>query len=446
MSEIYNKLGSHAGEIPIIKFIKRDGTTIKAVSGEGDVGFDGLSIITLKIQEGIDQFMVHGELIVRDYGRLRSGNLFSKGYDYVEIRGKSNHDKGGTEYSLYMEVVNVVSVEEGKVINGGWDVIKLVLVQYPAYRNLLTWRTSGGYSDIIISDIIKDIFKKYISYDNQDGNFYKIVDAADKDTIEPTKGKLDSFCIPFWSPYKTINYLKRYAINMEGSAGYHTWIDIENTFHFRSLEHILNSNKPVEVKLKEVRTASAEGARTNSDIIIKDYYSDIGSKQYYKIGLSGGTVERFNWEKKKQFATKLGYKKRPSPEVNPLYEKEEDINNMYGYHEVSPYRWTKEEPLLHQDISKGLLLNQMITASGAQCDTHLHISGVVDEENKIFAGRKILVTTEMPNTHENVFELQGEWFVRTVVHSWTAKYDAYKQLLGLSRIGAFEHQGGGIKQ
>lgn len=418
--------GTYGAETPKITPINKKK---KARSGEnGDIIIDPQDIVELKLQESISQYVVFGTLILTDRGKFRIANLMKEGYDYLKIEMLSNRDEGGT-YEIEFEILNITGRQEGHLISSAFSVNTFIIAQYPAYRNLMVWNVSKGYDNKKISEIVEDIFDKFL---NNSNSYTK--DNNGKKTIEETDKKLESFCIPFWSPYETLNYLKKYASKTGEVAGFHCWFDMKNQFNFRSISSIFNDGDKHELELKDNVTSSIKDSQEDTQKIIKDYYPDFVHKEYYKIGLSGATAERFNWFKKKQYTLKKGYLKRPIPNgPNKIFEKPEDINNMFGYHYCTGFRGEKDK-----DFCQALVYNQMLTSISAQSQTRVQINGVVGEK-KMKAGDKIKIKNMVQGVNENVEELNGVWFVRSVSHTWNTKGIPYRQVLALCRSGDFEH-------
>jgi len=423
--------GGHGGEIPIIIPITKDGKGRIAEDGEEErISYQ--DVIEVKLQEGIDQFCVFGRIRFSDRGTFRMKKLIAEGYDYLRLELYSNRDEGGgygKVRKLKMEILNMTGWEHGHIYGGDYDRVEMIVAQFPAYRNLQVWKISKGFSDIKLSEVVKWIHKNLI---NKDGE-YAIKTNEGKDTIEATKNKLESFTIPFWSPAKVLNYLKRYALAPPEAAGYHCFFDLDDIFHFQSLQSIMKNGDLHELELKDIVNESIQVAQTDTQKIVKEYFPDFAHKEFYKIGLSGASAERFNWFKKKEYTLKNGYKERPLKQVNPLYEKEEEINNMFGFHIPTGYRGENDKP-----FCQALVYNQILTAVAAQAQTKIQINGITSDP-RMKSGDRIEIENKVAGIGENVEELQGKWFVRGVVHVWNTKGYPYRQTLALSRVGKFLH-------
>lgn len=414
--------GSYNDEVPIIRFMDRKRTNI--------IELDFNYIDSVILQESIDMPCVYGRVIFYDAGNGRMKNLFKEGVDYLEMELKGNRNKGGQygkTYKLQFEVINLVSEEVNKLTQGGSDRITIDIAQYPAYRNLMVWNVSKGWENETISNIITDIFNEFLNGRKGD-QVYRI-----EESVEATKKKLESYCSPFWSPIKNINYLKQYAISANGNAGYHCFFDMENRFNFRSLEDIFQKGNLHEIDLIDIVETTIKGAQKTTKKFVKDYFANFAHKEYYKYGLSGSSAERFNWFKKKHYALKRGYVDRQSNQINSLYEKEEDINNMFGSH-----RWSGWRGETDRDICSALADNTLITSLGAQSQTQIQVNGIT-EPFRVKAGDKIKISNKVQGIKENVEELHGNWFVRGVYHFWNNKVLIYTQNIDLCRVGKFEH-------
>lgn len=422
--------GQHGGEIPEIIPILKDGTARVAEDGE-DERISHEDVVEVKLQEGIDQFCVYGKIRFTDRGVFRMKKLIKEGYDYLRLELFSNRDEGGgygKVRKLKMEILNMTGWEHGHLYGGGYDQNEMIVAQFPAYRNLQIWKISKGFENVKLSDVVKWIHKNLI---NKDGN-YAIKTNAGKETIEATKNKLESFTIPFWNPAKVLNYLKRYALAGSNNAGYHCFFDLDDIFHFQSLQSIMKDGDLHQLELKDIVNESIQEAQTDTQKIVKEYFPDFAHKEFYKIGLSGASAERFNWFKKKEYTLKTGYQARPLPNVNPLYEKEEEINNMFGFHIPTGYRGENDK-----EFCKALVYNQLLTAVAAQAQTKIQINGITSNP-RMKSGDRIEIENKVAGINENVEELNGKWFVRGVVHVWNTKGYPYRQTLALSRDGRFE--------
>lgn len=418
--------GTHNDEMPKVFPITKKGKR-KTIGGK-DYALSAFDIKGMKLSEGITDFCVSGYIMFLDHGIHRIATFMREGYDYLEIEFKSNYFKG--KKTIQFEIVNIESSEEGRLI-GGYDIVTINIVQFPAYRNLQIWKTSRGYKDIKISDIVKDVFDRYLNK----GSSVKYKDNNEKGpTIEPTKLKMESFCNPFWCPYRTINYLKKYAMTAT-SAGFFCFFDMNNVFNFRSLMHLMNNGKTHTLELTDLRNSTLEEAIQDSKFVVRDYYANMVQKQYYKIGLAGAAVERFNWFHKKHYTHKRGYSDRPLSTQGPnaIFEKPEDVNNMYGQHDLIGYRWAKTT-----DFAKAVVYNRMMTAIAAQVRTHVLINGIID----LGSGDTIKINNKSQGTNANIEELKGYWFIRAVDHIWTQP-KPYTQKLHLMRRAEMQHLGPG---
>jgi len=423
--------GTHNNEVPIIIPINKNGEPFL-----DDLVIQPQDIVEVKLQESISQYVVFGTIKFTDRGKFKMGILFREGYDYLQMILRSNREEGPGYgeggYVLKFEILNIVGYEEGHIVGSGYDEFTITIAQFPAYRNLLTWKVSKGYADIKISEVVKDIFKRFLNKSPED---YKIGDLDKGQTVEDTIGQLESFCVPFWSPHKTLNYLKRYALTPGDIAGFHCWFDLKNQFHFRSLDNIMSNGNQHDINIQDVVVTNIAEAQKDTQKIVNDYYSEFAHKEYYKIGLSGASAERFNWFKKKEYTLKNGYLKRPSSIklVNDMYEEPKDINNMFGFHMPTGYRGENDT-----QTCKALVYNQMLTAIAAQVQTHILINGITSN-GYMKSGDSIKIENKVRGVNENIEELEGKWFVRTVSHTWNTKGIPYRQVLALSRTEPFKH-------
>ncbi len=415
--------GTHVGEMPKIFPITKDGK--RKPAGKGHFMIGASKIKEFKLSEGIADYCVSGYVKFQDDGIVRISTLMREGYDYLEIEFFSNYFED--QKKVRFEIVNIEGIEEGRLI-GGYDIITLNIIQYPAYRNLHVWKISKGWKTKKISDIVEDIFKNFLNKENQ----YKSSNEKGP-TIEVTNPELESFCNPFWSPYQTLNYLKKYA-KTGPSAGFFCYFDMNNIFNFRSLRHLMLNGDTHELELNDIRNTNLREASKENKPFVRDYYCNLVQKQYLKIGLAGASCERFNWFKKKNYTHKRGYLNRPLPSgPNLVFERPEDINNMFGYHIFSGYRWEDG----YTEFPRALVYNKLLTSIAAQARTYVVINGIIS----LKPGDIIKIKDKVKGINANIEELEGQWFVRGVDHSRLQAGKPYTQKLHLSRMGDFIHLG-----
>ena len=415
MGEIDRPVGSHAGEIPKIWVCDKAGNRGPRIFTD-----NAAHVMSCKFEESIDKPCMTGEILFKDWGNFKESYIFRKGYDYLDIEFKGNHDPIKKETQIMFEIINCTTMEEGIISGGVQSMVRLEVAQFPAYSNYFMWNISKGYEeDTLISDIIEDIHKEFLEKDNIRKQDIK---------LEETKNKLKSFCIPFWNPLTCLKYLSNIAMNQNDAGGYFFFYDIAGHFHFQSLEELMDQGDTHDYTQKAIRNSSWDEATRDFQKLIKDYRSDIGRKNYYNIGLSGTSIERFDWFKKKNYTYKVGYKKRKPKKVNDLYEKEEQVNNFYGFHNTTGFR-NNENDIDHM---KAITYNQLLTSVSNQCKTKVVINGVANMK----CGDKIIINVETP-ANENSDSSEGDWFIRGILHSFDANVGTFKQVLSLSRTTSF---------
>lgn len=416
-------IGTHFGEVPKIYICNREGQRKGGADGELKINpIDGSHVMSCKFEESIELPCVIGEIIYKDYGKFRAGHIFENGYDYLDIVFKGNHDPAKDETEVMFEIINVTSIEAGYLVGSTYDVIRLEVAQYPIYRNYKVWNVSKGYEeDTVIHDIVEDIKDEFLDKHNIRVKEIK---------LEQTKNKLKSFCIPFWNPLTCMKYLSYIAMNSNGAGGYFFFNDLRGHFHFQSLEELMSAGDTHNYEMEAIRVTEYDQGKNDTQQLVKDFREDLANKSYYSIGLAGTTIERFDWFKKKNYTYKLGYKKRKPKNVNDLYEKDEYVNNFYGFHTNSGFR-NNENDIDHM---KAITYNQLLTSLSNQCQSKIVINGKAN----IKCGDRMNVSVST-KVNENSESIDGEWFIRGILHSFNARFGTFKQVLSLSRIGNFDH-------
>jgi hypothetical protein len=424
-------IGAFIREIPVFKPMNAEGQFWKNDSG-GDITIDAISIQEVKIYESIDQPVLFGHVTFIDKGIERIASLFRDGFDFLEMTIRSNNPfYTGIEKKFKLEILNITGREFGRLYRGT-DQITIEFTLYPAYRNLYVWNISKGWSDTKISDIVTDLFKTYLNtkgdYKITNNSSYNKSNSKDG-SIQNTNGVLPSFCIPYWNLHTTLEYLKKFSI-AEGTdeAGYFYWFDSNGFFNYKSLRKIASDGMLWSTKLTDIRSTSPEELLKGEITAVNDYYVNMINKQYYKCGLSGSQVERFNWYKKKGYIHKVGYSKRPMKRgPNEVFERPENINNIYGIYNRSGMRWSGDDTLL----SKAINFNKILESISTQVQTEVVINGIP----LLKCGDYVVFENNVKSLNENIIELaKNTWFIRSV-SSWWYPDTPFRQKLHLCAAG-----------
>jgi hypothetical protein len=424
-------IGPFIKEMPIFKPMNALGQFWKNGAG-GDIAIDATNIQEVRIYESIDQPVLFGSVTFIDRGIERAASLFRDGFDFLEMTVRSNNPfYSGVIKTFKLEILNIKGREFGRVY-GGTDQITIEFTLYPAYRNLYVWNISKGWAEVKISDIVVELFQSFLNV----GGGYKITNNStyrpnsSDGSIQNTKGILPSFCIPYWNMHTTLEYLRKYSVaDTTNEAGFFYWFDSNGFFNFKSLRKISNDGTLFLLKMTDVRSISPQETLNGTGSVVNDYYFNMINKQYYKHGLSGSQVNRFNWYKKKEYTHKIGYSKRPlKKEINEVFERPENINNIYGPHSQSPMRWNEDDTLM----TKAINYNQILEAISAQMKTEVVINGIP----LLKCGDTISFANNVKSLNENIIELsENPWFVRSVT-SWWYPDTPFRQKIHLCAIGS----------
>lgn len=222
-----------------------------------DIDFFAVSLQsnTLKftIFDSLDMFFRTAEMVLYDRECLRE-YIPLTGNEIISIRYRNLlHDASTPEKIYHFFIVNIFEEQNEREWDRGSTFIRLILVEAPIYHFLTTneiyktYKWDGGsknkYPDrqCVISDIFKDITKLIPGFEK----WYNI---DIEDTLSNEKNKIN-FYIPNWTPYKTINYLKKFAISSKGYPYYVCYIEPPEklgekpTFHIVSLYSLIEKSK-----------------------------------------------------------------------------------------------------------------------------------------------------------------------------------------------------------
>lgn len=177
---------------------------LKKVSINGiDVIREHISMI--EIFESITQPGMTGFIDIMDFQAIvEKGNIFADDKIKITFTVEGQND-------LNLEYV-INSNEGGKMLpNQQYNTARLGFCSawlIPA----LSKTVSKHYSDKFIHEILQDLVEEC---------------GGKVGFIEPTKQKLEIFVSPLWSPYHTMKYLMKFALNESGKGGYLCWTDMK---------------------------------------------------------------------------------------------------------------------------------------------------------------------------------------------------------------------------
>jgi hypothetical protein len=212
------------------------------------------------------------------------------------------------------------------------------------------------------------------------------------------------------------------------------WADLSNDFYFKSLGKVIEEATPKATEVQIVGIASLSLTELDKDKtrkIVLDYFPNIARKDELNNGLSGVSLESFNWYKKKNYVYKLGYKSRPSAlkDVNSIISKPDEINNVHGYHEVGSYSITGDKELTKYQASA-----KISNAIFKQMQTKILINGST-QDRKIKPGNVLDIKYKAKDYNENITELAGKWLIVEVDHIFDRSIGLnYKCLVTIIRI------------
>lgn len=417
--------GTMEKEIPVCYVVDIKG---KYPKDKKTSALDPNIIDSVVLWEHLEGKYIYGTITLNDSREFKRTVINNKGGEFirVEMKGATNKKE---DYSkkLIFEIINVKHAPTTH-LTSGLDKVEITIAQYPFYRNLLSNDISKGYSKKKISEIIEDIFDEFLvkDFDVQEVKKPKFIK-----TDNGTKETLASYCIPYWSLYKSINYLKQFAYDNdpETDAGYYCWADMNNQFIFKPLIKIIEDGKKKKKKVYLSHSAWVDPKeaeeRTKHHVLY--YRSNEVHKELFEEGLTGVSVERYDWFKKKNTWLKIGYENRKNKEIND-YLKEKDNNNYYGKHIVNSFRFNKEIKGFSDCTGYNTILRNQLD----QNHSEILINGITD-----LGVGDVIEIEEGENVSKlkgNFKELKGDWLVNGIRHAYSKEAAPYTQGLYLTRI------------
>lgn len=178
----------------------------------------------IAIYDNLDSYFRTAELILEDRYSLREFMPLT-GNEIVSIKYKNlHHDPSTPEKIYHFFIVNVQDEQNTTEPNRGSNFIKLILVEAPIYYFLTTnsiyktYKWDGG-SKSSAPKKAKSIYSLLIDTLLCVPNIEKWYNIEVEETGNSEDDKIN-FYIPNWTPYKTLNYLRKFAINKDNFPYY----------------------------------------------------------------------------------------------------------------------------------------------------------------------------------------------------------------------------------
>jgi len=387
--------GTWLKEIPEIRIIK---------DGFGEPFLIPPTMVSrFRISESIQRIAIFAELILSD--KLDFTNKFPlDGNEIIEAKVRSMADVQAKV--LKFEILHIetdsISGPDGKRTQ-----VFISLAQYPVWRNVIGKKISRGYANQTVSSIVKDL----------NLNFLK----TEKIDINPTQGKIESFCVPYWDLLTTFDFLEEIALNSDNRGNFFTWHNTFNILNFKSLADLYNQSPKLKFFVRDSDTKREEQ-------VIIDYHSDNIRKEYFRAGLGGTTAAGYNWVKGKYVSEGQTFSEasRDIKGSHKLYG--DSIDDRFG--EFIYKGWG--DPLFLKAVQD----TKVSSAINSQLHMEVDVNGVL----QITAGNVIEIQRSRKfgrkDELERTREMDGVWVVQDITHLWSSDIP-YRQRYRLIRDSYF---------
>jgi hypothetical protein len=194
----------------------------------------GDTVIKFEIYESVDMYFKTAKMICHDRFASREYMPLT-GNEIISIRYKNSiHPDGVPEKILHFFINDIREVKNPKEWDRGSNLLQISLVEAPIHYFLSansvykSYSWDGGSKSAYPkrSKSIYDLMNDTINLIPNIRNWYEI----DIEQTADTESDKINFFIPNWTPLKTLNYLRKFAVNKDGMPYYVCYIDPPKKF------------------------------------------------------------------------------------------------------------------------------------------------------------------------------------------------------------------------
>ena len=182
------------------------------------------SVVSFEIHDSLDMYFKTAKMITTD--RFASREFLPlTGNEIISIKYKNSvHPQGTPEKTIHFYINDIKEVQNTEEWDRGSNILSFNLVEAPIHFFLTsnsiykTYSWDGGSKNTNPkrAKTIYDIMNDTINLIPNIRNWYEIEIEQTLDTEEDKT----NFFIPNWSPIKTLNYLRKFAVNKDGLPYY----------------------------------------------------------------------------------------------------------------------------------------------------------------------------------------------------------------------------------
>lgn len=194
----------------------------------------GEDVIKFEIHDSLEMYFRTAKMICHDRFASREYMPLT-GNEIISIRYKNSiHPEGVPEKIIHFFINDVREVQNPEEWDRGSNLLEFTLIEAPIHYFLTcnsvykTYSWDGGSNSAYPkrAKTIYDIMNDTINSIPNIRNWYEI----DVEQTMDTEDDKINFFIPNWTPLKTLNYLRKFAVNKDGLPYYVCYIDPPDKF------------------------------------------------------------------------------------------------------------------------------------------------------------------------------------------------------------------------
>lgn len=391
--------------------LKLENLTIRGVT------LDALAVTELHIFESITQPGITGTIEFKDWQGLMELGHVVPGDDVVIAWSSENKSIISRTFVLTAQE----AVQE--LDTATYNVYKLHFCSKWSFSAFATKYTEV-YRDKYIHEIVRDILE--------------VGCGATVKFIEPTKQKLENYCLPMWTPARSLKRLLSFAQNQSGVGGYVVWTDLDtDQVMCTTVDYMLKKS----IGYWETFYMRSTNTRYEGSVksITGEQHFDL--VRYLNMGMFHTNLVTMDYDRDDLFTTDEDIKKYSHKHVAKKYP----MPTKYASEDYAIARFSSIYPST-DSISKELGVKEL--AEGELRTDYTMFFTDAFKVNVLSVGESsrrcgMMAKLDYPSVDENKQKFnkkyQGDYLIRSIRHVFGS--GDYFQAITLASDGYFDHPG-----
>lgn len=328
------------------------------------------------------------------------------------------------EFEYFNNEFYIIKIANEENLTSKSKITKTLKLYFTSLEQLnnYKYKFSKSYNHQNVSDILSDIFSN-------------LLESKKEINIESTRNSIN-FVMPYWSPFKSINFLCKHALSKTYNDGAYVFYQDKTKFNFIPIIYLLkNNDKKYDLVLHDIKENNHKTLGYIGNVEDYKQIKTVDILKSLKNGTRGNTIYTYDFSMKSMIKNTIDFEKSHTNTnigKNTLYEKEKVYNtsNIDSFNDYITDRIVgtlEYQNQLHEQ-GKITLRNKIIYRL---IEENL-LSVVISGNSDLTAGKLVNVKYRSIDKNEAYNEkLNGIMLIKAIKHKITL--NGYKDVLLLSK-------------